>query len=83
MMQGTGTEPILMNAGLAVLALLGIATFKLAWSLRDEVRDLTRTLVDPRTGLLPAFDKLAALVAKHDDALDTLLRWKDEREADA
>lgn len=74
----TPDNSILTDAALAGIALLTVATFGVVWRMRDDVRDLTRTVADPRNGLTVAVDKLTVAV---DGIGDRVLSLEDWREA--
>ena len=59
-------EPIVVNAALVGMGLMHVATFRMAWMLRDEVRDMHRTLSDPRTGLTKQVDEHEKRLNQHD-----------------
>lgn len=62
-------EPIIVNAALVGMGLMHVATFRMAWMLRDEVRDMHRTLSDPRTGLTKQVDEHERRLNAHDQLL--------------
>jgi hypothetical protein len=63
----TPDDSILVDAALVGIGLLTVATFGVVWRLRDDVRDLTKTVSDPRNGLTVTLDRLVGVV----DALET------------
>jgi hypothetical protein len=60
-------DSILVDAALVGTGLLTLATFGMVWKLRDDFRDLARTVGDPRNGLTVTLDRLVGVV----DALET------------
>lgn len=67
-------EPIVVNAALVGMGLMHVATFRMAWMLRDEVRDMHRTLSDPRTGLTKQVDEHETRLGEHEERLNHLAR---------
>lgn len=70
---------ILADAALAGIAMLTVATFAMIWKLRDDVRDLTRTVTDPRNGLTVTVDRLVTAVDGIGDRVVSLEAWREEQ----
>ena len=65
-------EPIVVNAALAVLGLLGIGSFLTLRDVRDQVRDLHTAVFGPERGVLAVQKDHEKRLNRHSDALRAL-----------
>ena len=65
-------EPILVNAALAVLGLLGVGSFITLRDVRDNVRDLHTAVFAPERGVLAIQKEHEKRLNRHSDALRAL-----------
>lgn len=76
----TPENSIIVEAALSGIGLLTLATFGVVWKMRDDVRDLTRTVSDPRTGLTFSVDKLVDAVDGLGHRVVSLEDWREAQD---